>query len=116
MSVSQLSEQLIKAGQLITVFTTTANGPTELDVPLGQQVMIDGVPVFYFKRITKDHSHLSPSLLKAVWKQVKNFDVVHVHAWWNLVSVLSCFVAIIRGVPVIVSPKGHFKYLFFSPS
>lgn len=106
MSVSQLSEQLIKAGQAVTVFTTAANGPAELAVALNTQTMVDDVPVYYHKRITKDHSHFSPSLLRAVWRQAKTFDVVHIHAWWNLVSVLSCFVALLRKVPVVVSPRG----------
>lgn len=104
-SVSKLCEELVKAGCTVTVFTTTANGPHELTVSTNP-VMVDGVPVYYFKRVTKDHSHLSPALLLAVWRQVKNYDTVHIHAWWNLVSVLSCLIAQLRGVRVIVSPRG----------
>jgi glycosyltransferase involved in cell wall biosynthesis len=106
MSVAMLCEQLVKAGCQISVYTTTANGPHELDVVPNQTVMVDGVDVTYFKRITKDHSHLSPALLKAVWKNAKAYDVVHLHAWWNLVSVLSCLLAVMRGVPVLVSARG----------
>lgn len=104
-SVSKLSEELVKTGCSITVFTTTANGRQELPVTT-HPVIVDGVPVHYFKRITKDHSHFSPSLLLALWKQAKSFDVIHIHAWWNMVSVLSCLIALRRGVPVIVSPRG----------
>lgn len=106
MSVSKLSEQLVKAGCDITVFTTTANGPDELQPHEKTPEWVDGVPVYYFKRITKDHSHFSPGLLIAVWKQVKQFNVVHIHAWWNTVSVLSALISIMRGVPLIVSPRG----------
>ncbi|QKJ30452.1 glycosyltransferase [Mucilaginibacter mali] len=106
MSVSKLSEHLVHSGCEVQVFTTTANGATELPVHQNTPIEVDGVPVYYFKRITKDHSHFSPSLLKAVWKQVRRFDVVHIHAWWNTVSVLSALVAIMRGVPVIISPRG----------
>jgi glycosyltransferase involved in cell wall biosynthesis len=106
MSVAMLCEQLVKAGCQISVYTTTANGPHELDVVPNQTVMVDGVKVTYFKRITKDHSHLSPALLQAVWKNAQAYDVVHIHAWWNLVSVLSCLVAVMRGVPVLVSARG----------
>ncbi|WP_439697052.1 XrtY-associated glycosyltransferase XYAG1 [Mucilaginibacter sp. AW1-7] len=106
MSVAMLSEQLAKAGCEVDVFTTTANGATELDVKPNQTVMVDGVSVTYFKRITKDHSHLSPALLTALWKNVRTYDAVHIHAWWNLVSVLSCLIAVIRGVPVAVSARG----------
>ncbi|HTE00562.1 MAG TPA: glycosyltransferase, partial [Mucilaginibacter sp.] len=91
---------------IVEVFTTTANGPVELPVVPDKQTNIDGVPVTYFKRLTKDHSHFSPALVRRIWKDVPGFDVVHVHAWWNLVSVFSCWIALIRGVPVVISPRG----------
>ena len=106
MSVSMLSEQLVKAGVDCTVFTTTANGPTELPVAISTPIYVDGVWVTYFKRITKDHTHFSPALLLALWRQVKQYNVVHIHAWWNTVSVLSGLIAVLRGVPVLVSPRG----------
>ena len=106
MSVSKLSEVLVKMGNIVRVFTTTANGSSELPVNINEPVLIDGVTVNYFPRITKDHSHFSPKLLWTMWKQVKQFDVVHIHAWWNLVSILSCLIAVIRKTPVILSPRG----------
>lgn len=36
----------------------------------------------------------------------KEGNVVHIHAWWNLVSVLSCLVAKWYKIPVILSPRG----------
>lgn len=32
--------------------------------------------------------------------------LIHIHAWWNLVSMLSCWVAKRKGVPVVLSPRG----------
>jgi glycosyltransferase involved in cell wall biosynthesis len=106
MSVSMLSEQLVKAGIDARVFATTANGKDELPVNPGQPVNVDGVTVQYFKRLTKDHSHYSPALLKALRKGAGSFDVIHIHAWWNLVSLFSCMIALKRKVPVILSPRG----------
>jgi glycosyltransferase involved in cell wall biosynthesis len=106
MSVAMLCEQLVKSGCEVMVYTTTANGANELEVTSGQSVNIDGVDVIYFTRITKDHTHLSPALLRSVWRNVKKYDVVHIQAWWNLVSVLSCLIAVWRKVPVVVSPRG----------
>ena len=101
-----LSESLAIAGVHTEVYTTTANGKQELDVPVGQLVDVDGVAVIYFKRQTKDHSHYSPQLFRMLKLEVKNFDVVHIHAWWNLVSLFSCAIAQKRGVPVLLSPRG----------
>ena len=114
MSVSKLSEELSKAGCETEVFTTTANGAAELPVTPGESARIDGVKVTYFKRLTKDHTHYSPALLKQLRKDVRNFDLVHIHAWWNLVSVLSCRVALKRGVPVVISPRGTLSAYSFS--
>ena len=114
MSVSMLSEQLVKAGIFVNVVTTTANGPNELAVEINKPIIIDGVSTIYFKRITKDHTHFSPALLKHVWKTVKNYDVVHIHAWWNLVSVLSCLIAVRRKVPVVLSPRGTLSSYSFN--
>lgn len=114
MSVSKLSEELVKAGCETEVFTTTANGMSELPVTPGVQTNIDGVKVTYFSRLTKDHTHFSRALLKKLRQDVLNFDLVHIHAWWNLVSVLSCRLALRRGVPVIISPRGTLSSYSFS--
>ena len=111
----------------IEVFTTTANGKSELDVTPNQQVIVDGVSVTYFKRLTKDHTHFSPALLwslrKEILSNIKNPPptppinrsklsrgghdlVVHIHAWWNLVSILSCFIAKWYNIPIVLSPRG----------
>jgi glycosyltransferase involved in cell wall biosynthesis len=106
MSMSMLSEQLVIAGEDVTIYATTANGLNELPVDIALPVLVDGVKVIYFKRITKDHTHLSPSLLTHLWRTARDYDVIHIHAWWNLVSVLGCLVALMRKVPVVVSPRG----------
>ncbi|MDY0907460.1 XrtY-associated glycosyltransferase XYAG1 [Pedobacter sp. CFBP9032] len=96
----------------LEVFTTTANGETELDVEINKKIEVDGVRVTYFKRWTKDHSHFSPGLLLSLRKVLRQTQqgnekiVVHIHAWWNLVSVLSCLIAKWYKVPVVLSPRG----------
>lgn len=114
----------------IEVFTTTANGNTELDVNTNDSVIVDGVKLKYFKRLTKDHTHFSPALLWALRKEIlteikeqgakskeqesakneqrttNNDLIIHIHAWWNLVSVLSCLVAKWYKIPVLLSPRG----------
>lgn len=114
MSVSKLSEALVKADQEVMVLTTTANGKTELNVPTGVEQIVDGVKVFYFKRLTKDHTHFSPALFYFLRKLIieekkadrKNELIVHIHAWWNLVSIFSCLIAKMYGIKVVLSPRG----------
>lgn len=113
-SVAALCEQLAKGGDEVTVFTTTANGGAELPVKAGTTLTVDGVEVIYFSRLTGDHTHFSPALLTRLWRVAKNYDVIHIHAWWNLVSVLSCWIALLKGVPVVVSPRGTLSSYTFA--
>ncbi|MVN20615.1 XrtY-associated glycosyltransferase XYAG1 [Mucilaginibacter arboris] len=109
MSVSKLSEELVKSGLQVEVLTTLANGKSELSFTAGAITWIEGVAVRFFKRLTKDHSHFSPALLKHLFLAIKKTDeplVIHIHAWWNLVSVLACLIAQIKKVPVVLSPRG----------
>lgn len=116
----------------IQVFTTTANGKNELEVEPNRNTIVDGVEVTYFSRLTKDHTHFSPRLLLGLrreilmhqkkppltpckeenslelnkQKETNNELIIHIHAWWNLVSVLSCAVAMWSKIPVVLSPRG----------
>jgi glycosyltransferase involved in cell wall biosynthesis len=115
MSVAKLCEALANNGVDLEVLTTTANGKRELEVKPDLQQIVDGVTVTYFKRLTKDHTHFSPKLLWGLRTKIRDAKksiikpqplVIHVHAWWNLVSIFSCNVAKWYGIPVILSPRG----------
>lgn len=123
LSVSRLCEGLVKAGTELEVLTTTANGKAELKVKLNEPVDIDNVKVTYFKRITKDHTHFSPTLLWSLNRKLKDYNnlakldenrkdegfqklIIHIHVWWNLVSVFSCLIAQLYKIPVILTPRG----------
>lgn len=105
-SVSRLCESLQELNINNTVFTTTANGVSELDVERNKLINVDGVNVVYFKRITGDHSHFSPKLLLKLFIEIKKFDVIHIHSWWNLVSIPSVFICFMLGVRPILSTRG----------
>jgi len=113
-SVSQLAEALAACGHSVTVYTTTANGNTELDVPLARAIQMEGVEVYYFKRITRDHSHISPSLWKHLSGSVKKFDVVHLHSWWSILIMGAAMICKRNGVGYIISPRGMLASYTFS--
>lgn len=115
MSVSQLAQNLAKYGNCnVSVYTTTANGKTELDITPNSVHHINGVQVTYFKRITKDHSHFSPALYIALWKNIHTFDYIHLHAWWHLVSVVSALICVLKGKKFILSPRGTLSTYSFN--
>ncbi|MEJ2881695.1 XrtY-associated glycosyltransferase XYAG1 [Pedobacter sp. GR22-6] len=106
-SVSFLCENLVKNELQIEVLTTTANGKYELNVPRNTPVFINGVKTYYFRRISKDHSHFSPKLLFNLYQKADaKTTIIHIHSWWNLVSILSCIIAKLKKIPVVLSPRG----------
>ncbi len=98
----------------VVVYTTLANGKQELPYQNGETKIVEGVKVTYFKRITKDHSHFSPALLSALWRNAKNFDVIHIHSWWNLVSMGAVVICLLKGIKPIISPRGMLGDYTFS--
>ena len=112
-SVSALAEGMVKAGHEVQVFTTTANGKSELDRETGEVYDLEGVKVRYFKRVTGDFTHFTPSLLRHLRRTLRSYDVVHIHTWWNFVALLSALVCIRRGIRPIVSPRGMLSYYTF---
>jgi glycosyltransferase involved in cell wall biosynthesis len=112
---SLLAESLVKQGNDVTVYTTTANGKTELNVEAGKEKIVDGVKVIYFKRLTKDHSHISLALWQKTFRTASHFDVVHLHSWWNPCIVIAAALCKLRGVKPVLSPHGMFcNYVLYT--
>jgi glycosyltransferase involved in cell wall biosynthesis len=114
-SVSRLCEGLAANGHEVDVYTTTANGKSELDVTPGQVTNVEGVNVTYFKRITGDHTHISPTLWLKLIKTAKNYDVIHLHSWWNILVIVAARISLNRNSNVIIAPRGMLsEYIFTS--
>jgi len=130
LSVSGLCEVLHKIHMNIKVLTTTANGKEELNIETNKLTRVAQVEVYYFKRLTKDHTHFSPalflkliSLIKADKKVNPGQLVIHIHSWWNTIAIISCLIGRWYRIPVVLSPRGmittyslhnrnaYFKYL-----
>lgn len=105
-SVARLCEGLGQSGTEVKVFTTTANGSEELDVKPGEEYTVEGVKVIYFKRLTKDHSHISFALWKKLYKECANYDVVHIHSWWNILVLVAAFISSKKKIKIVLSPHG----------
>ncbi|TWF34808.1 glycosyltransferase involved in cell wall biosynthesis [Chitinophaga polysaccharea] len=111
--IARLAEQLVLMGHAVEVYTTTANGREELDIAANSTVMMDGVKVTYFKRITGDHTHVSPALWKAVWTNARQFDKIHIHSWWNFLVIGASFICKWKKLKPLLSPHGMFcDYVF----
>ena len=114
-SISRLCTAMAQSGHSVYVFTTTANGNKELPVVAGKEHDVDGVKVIYFRRLTKDPTHVSPALWTHLWRNCHSFDAVHIHSWWNVLAVMAAWICILNNVKIIISPRGMLcNYIFNS--
>ena len=105
---SLLAESLVKAGHDVTVYTTNGNGSSELKVKTGEEILVDGVKVIYFKRYAGGHSHLSPGFWAKTLFNVHHFDIVHIHSWWSPTIIIAAAICKLRGRIPVLSPHGMF--------
>ncbi len=107
-AVSQLCRGLARQGIDVTVYTTNADGKGGcFDVPLGQPVDVGGVKVWYFHcNFGVKDAFYSKSLAKQLESTVKDFDIVHVAAFWQLIQVSVSRICRKYNVPYIVSTHG----------
>lgn len=113
-AISALCEALAKDGSSVSVLTTTANGTSELDLNPGTEYNLDGVQVRYYRRWTKDHSHFSPGLFATLFRECARYDIIHIHSWWNLVSMISLMLCLMRGVRPVLTLRGTLSGHTFS--
>jgi len=108
-SVSALCEAQTLNGDEVVVYTTNANGSSNLSEKLNIEHKINGVKVYYFKRITGDHTHVSPSLWLKLFNNCKDYDVIHIHSWWSILVVGCAMILNLRRIKFIISPRGMFS-------
>ncbi|MBI5401663.1 glycosyltransferase [Candidatus Wolfebacteria bacterium] len=104
-SVHELNKWLVKKGVEVIVYTTNADGPSVLDVPVNQPVDVDGVKVFYFKNFFSRWFY-SFKMHQAIAKNVKNFDIVHITGVFLAISTLGAHYARKYKKPYVISPRG----------
>ncbi|MFH1162093.1 MAG: glycosyltransferase [Candidatus Jorgensenbacteria bacterium] len=106
LSVHSMNKWLARAGVDVTVYTTNVDGKGTLDVPLGREILVDGVKVWYFPVSFPRAWTYSRELRRALNKNVGNFDVVHITSVFLAASTLGARAALRHKKPYIISPRG----------
>lgn len=105
-SVHLLNKALVEKGVAVDVFTTDTGIDKNNNIETNKWITIDGVRVKYLKYFFYEHYTFSPSLLFAVFKEVKNYDLIHITGVWNFSVLAGTLACILNKKPFIISPRG----------
>jgi glycosyltransferase involved in cell wall biosynthesis len=105
-SVHGLCKALAGLGHDVNVFTTNVDGDKDSDVPLGQPVDLDGVKIWYFPSKRLRRIYWSPPMQKELEKQIKDFNILHLHSIFLWPTWAAARVARKVRKPYIISPRG----------
>lgn len=105
-SILGLCQGLQRAGVEIEVFTTTANGASDLRASPPGEDQYEGVPVRYFPSVFPRRIFQARGLGAAVSAGITRYDLVHVHGLWTSPGWAAARHARRAGVPYVVSPHG----------
>lgn len=105
-SVHALSQALVKQEHEVHVFTSSMDGPFDLDVPLDRPVNMDGVAVHYFPILWMRRLAWCPAMRTALKAQIAEFDILHLNAIFSWPTSMAARVASSAGVPFVLSPRG----------
>ena len=106
-SVHGLCSALARRGHQVQVYTTSVDGDTDLDVPVRQAVMIDGVAVHYHRVPALRRLYWSPALAAQLHRSMADFDVVHLHSVYLWPTCAAARAAEAASVPYLLSPRGQ---------
>lgn len=104
--VHNMNKWLVREGHSVTVFTTDADGDTNLNVPLSTDVNVDGVSVHYFSRLANNKFFFSWDLTRAIIAKSNDFDIVHINWMYTYPTLITSRICIAKKQPYIISPHG----------
>ena len=105
-SVHGLCAALAARGHDVHVFTTSVDGPSDSDVPLGRPVNLNGVKVWYFRSRRLRRLYWSPPMAQVLSSTLEGFDLVHLHSVFLWPTWAAARAARRRGIPYVLSPRG----------
>jgi len=109
-SVYEISKELVKKGHEVTVYTTDGCSK-RLNVKNNCPVDVEGIKTYYFRNISNTlrwkYKLYTPYYLPFIArKEIKNFDVIHLHEHRTFLAAVVAHYADKYKIPYILQPRG----------
>lgn len=103
-----MTKSLVELGNDVTIFTTNQDGDKELDVPLYEPLVKDGVNIVYFPIQNPRFFGTSLPMARHLKKALKNheFDIVHIHSLYLFHGAVAASYCRRYNIPYIIRPHG----------
>ena len=101
----RLFREMVSLGEDVTVYTTDAGLPSDDEGAQTGFRLMDGVKVYYFKCDCKKPI-LSRALTEKTKENIGNFDLMHLAAVWQPLSIGVRRAAVEAGCPYVLAPHG----------
>jgi len=105
-AVFEMCRPLLDRGVEVLIATTDADGDGRLPVEVGREIEYDGAPTIFFPRQFGEAYKYSAPLRRWLSKNVRDYDVVHIHAVFSHACLAAARACRRYSVPYVVRPLG----------
>jgi len=105
--VYNVSKELAKRGHKVEVYTSNALDVNTKIEDKSNLMLVDGIKVYHFPYVMHYYTFfLTPFMISAVRKNLKEFDVIHIHDLRAFQSIVVYYYARKYGVPYVLQAHG----------